>query len=123
MDKLLDENRLLKERFDKLEERVIDYYYYYFYVFIFQCQRWIGDEQVYLLKRIDQLENENRQLQEKYRTYQLQSEKCIGSVTDLIIKTLVTQEVRYKNKQKNNGEEKKKKMSFFSSLEKLYFTK
>jgi hypothetical protein len=30
MDKLLHENHLLKERFDKLEERVISYYYFMF---------------------------------------------------------------------------------------------
>jgi hypothetical protein len=100
MDKLVNENRILKERFDKLEERVIDYYYYFFFnvldFFLVKCQRWVGDEQIYLLKRIEQLENENRQLHENYRTYQKQSEKCIESVTNLIIKTLVTQEVRYK---------------------------
>ncbi|CAF0821490.1 unnamed protein product [Rotaria sordida] len=77
MDKLLNENRILRERFDTLEER---------------CQRWIADEQIYLLKRIQQLEDENRRLHENYQTYQKQSEKCIGSVTDLIIKTLFTQE-------------------------------
>jgi hypothetical protein len=31
MDKLLYENRILKEQFDKLEERVIDFYYYFFF--------------------------------------------------------------------------------------------
>ncbi|CAF2565785.1 unnamed protein product [Rotaria sp. Silwood2] len=77
MDKLLNENRILKERFDKLEER---------------CQQWIADEQIYLLKRIQHLEDENRRLNENYQAYQKQSEKCIGSVTDLIIKTLFTQE-------------------------------
>ncbi|CAF4741806.1 unnamed protein product [Rotaria sp. Silwood1] len=77
MDKLLNENRILKERFDKLEER---------------CQQWIADEQIYLLKRIQQLEDENHRLHENYQTYQKQSEKCIESVTDLIIKTLFTQE-------------------------------
>ncbi|CAF4760594.1 unnamed protein product [Rotaria socialis] len=80
MDKLSNENRILKERFDKLEER---------------CQRWITDEQVYLLRRIEQLEDENHRLHENYQAYQKQSEKCIGSVTDLIIKALFTQEVRY----------------------------
>ena len=36
MDKLLNENRTLKERFDKLEERVIYYccYYYYYVCFL-----------------------------------------------------------------------------------------
>ncbi|CAF0914411.1 unnamed protein product [Adineta steineri] len=77
MDKLVNENRILKERFDKLDER---------------CQRWIGDEQTYLLKRIEQLENENRQLHDNHRTYQIKSEKCIESVTDLIVKILFTQE-------------------------------
>ncbi|CAF3310938.1 unnamed protein product [Rotaria socialis] len=77
MDKLSNENRILKERFDKLEER---------------CQRWITDEQVYLLRRIEQLEDENHRLHENYQAYQKQSEKCIGSVTDLIIKALFTQE-------------------------------
>jgi hypothetical protein len=33
MDKLLNENQTLKERFDKLEERVI--YYFYFFRSIF----------------------------------------------------------------------------------------
>ncbi|CAF0878583.1 unnamed protein product [Adineta ricciae] len=77
MDRLANENHLLKERFDKLDEKY---------------QRWIGDEQIYLLKRIEQLETENRQLHLNYRTYQLKSEKCLQSVTDLIIKLLFTQE-------------------------------
>jgi len=64
--------------------------------FLIKCQQWIADEQIYLLRRIEQLENENRQLHDNFRTYQKQSEKCIESVTDLIIKTLFTQEVRYK---------------------------
>ncbi len=65
-------------------------------LFLIQCQRWIADEQIYLLRRIEQLEEENRRLHENYRTYQRQSEKCLESVTDLIIKTLFTQEVREK---------------------------
>jgi hypothetical protein len=64
--------------------------------FSFKCQRWIADEQVYLLNRIEQLENENHRLNEIHQNYQRQSEKCLQSVTDLIIKTLFTQEVRYK---------------------------
>lgn len=96
MDKLLNENRLLKERFDKLEERVIDFDIIQVNdVVVFQCERWIGDEQIYLLKRIEQLENENRHLNENHQSYQKQSEKCLESFTDLIIKTLFTQEVRY----------------------------
>jgi hypothetical protein len=67
----------------------------FFFLVLLQCQRWIGDEQVYLLNRIEQLENENYRLHENYRTYQNQSEKCLQSITDLIIKTLFTQEVRY----------------------------
>lgn len=63
---------------------------------LFKCQRWISDEQIYLLKRIEQLEIENQRLHENYQIYQRQSEKCIQSITDLIIKTLFTQEVRYK---------------------------
>ncbi|UJR31908.1 hypothetical protein I4U23_019382 [Adineta vaga] len=77
IDRLTNENRILKERFDKLDEK---------------CQRWIGDEQIYLLKRIEQLENENRQLHVNYQNYQIKSEKCLQSVTDLIIKLLFTQE-------------------------------
>lgn len=60
----------------------------------FQCQRWVGDEQLYLLRRIEALESENRQLHANYRTYQLKSEKCIQSITDLITKLLFTQEVQ-----------------------------
>jgi hypothetical protein len=63
-------------------------------MFVFKCQQWIADEQIYLLKRIEQLEYENHRLHDNYQTYQRQSEKCIQSVTDLIIKTLFTQEVR-----------------------------
>jgi hypothetical protein len=100
MDKLLHENHLLHERFDKLEERVIYLYFkqkiYRCFFLRIKCQQWIADEQIYLLNRIEQLEKENRQLHDNYRTYQKQSEKCIQSVTDLIIKTLFTQEVRHK---------------------------
>ena len=67
-----------------------------FVFFLFKCQRWIADEQIYLLKRIEQLEIENHRLNENYQLYQRQNEKCLQSVTDLIIKTLFTQEVRYK---------------------------
>jgi hypothetical protein len=64
--------------------------------FRLKCQRWIADEQIYLLKRIEHLESENHRLHENYQIYQRQNEKCLQSVTDLIIKTLFTQEVRYK---------------------------
>lgn len=101
MDKLVNENRILKERFDKLEERVLSLlllllFKCCFFLLLFKCQRWITDEQVYLLRRIEQLENENHRLHDNYQIYQRQSEKCLQSVTDLIIKTLFTQEVRYK---------------------------
>jgi len=36
MEKLLNENHTLKERFDKLEERVIYYYYYFCVMFSFK---------------------------------------------------------------------------------------
>lgn len=99
MEKLLNENRILKERFDTLEERVIalrGIFFTFLCLWIFQCQRWINEEQLYLLRRIEQLQSENERLHETHRTYQRQSEKCLESVTDLIIKTLFTQEVRYK---------------------------
>ena len=98
MEKLLNENRILKERFDKLEERVIQLICLFIITSpsIFQCQHWIHEEQIYLLKRIELLQNENDRLNQTHRTYQRQSEKCLESVTDLIIKTLFTQEVRYK---------------------------
>lgn len=69
------------------------YCYFFFYILFFKCQQWLGDEQIYLLKRIEQLETENRQLHLNYRTYQVKSEKCLQSVTDLIMKLLFTQEV------------------------------
>ncbi|CAF3318309.1 unnamed protein product, partial [Rotaria sp. Silwood2] len=52
------------------------------------------NEKTYLLKRIEKLENDNCQLREIYQTYQMQNEKCIRSITDLIIKVLLTQQVR-----------------------------
>ncbi|CAF1284805.1 unnamed protein product [Rotaria sordida] len=77
LDKLFNENLLLKIQIDKLEGR---------------HEHWIMNEQIYLLKRIEKLENENCQLREIYQTYQIQNEKCIRSITDLIIKILLTQQ-------------------------------
>ncbi|CAF1261920.1 unnamed protein product [Adineta steineri] len=76
-DLLLNDNNLLKARIDKLDERY---------------QQWINDEQNFLLKRIENLENENHQLLEIYLTYQIQNETCIRSITDLIMKILLTQQ-------------------------------
>jgi len=96
-DKLLNENHLLKVRMDKLEERVnnsltetFSSTFYYF-----KYQQWINDEQTYLLKRIEKLENENQQLHQMYQTYQMQNETCIRSITDLIMKIILTQQVNY----------------------------
>lgn len=61
--------------------------------FCFQCQQWLADEQIYLLKRIEQLEEENHRLRENYQTYQNHNEKCLESISDLIVKTVLTQEV------------------------------
>jgi hypothetical protein len=71
---VLNENHLLNNRFDKLEE------IYY---------QWINDERSYLLKRIEKLENENHQFREIFQT----NEKSIRSITNLIIKILLTQQV------------------------------
>ncbi|CAF3706813.1 unnamed protein product [Rotaria sp. Silwood1] len=77
LDKLFNENLLLKAQIDKLEKR---------------HEYWISNEQIYLLKRIEKLENDNLQLREIYQTYHIQNEKCIRSITDLIIKILLTQQ-------------------------------
>jgi len=78
LDKLFNENRLLKIRFDKLENIY---------------QRWIDDERFYLLKRIEKLENENHQFYEIYQTY----EKSLQSITNLIIKILLIQQVNFRH--------------------------
>ncbi|CAF4285050.1 unnamed protein product [Rotaria sp. Silwood2] len=82
LDKLFDENILLKVQIDKLEGR---------------NENWIINEKTYLLKRIEKLENDNCQLREIYQTYQMQNEKCIRSITDLIIKVLLTQQDNSEN--------------------------
>ena len=59
----------------------------------FKYQQWTNNEQTYLLKRIEKLENENRQLHQLFQTYQMQNETCIRSITDLIMKIILTQQV------------------------------
>lgn len=56
-------------------------------------QQWIDDERIYLLKRIEKLENDNRELHQIYQTY----EKSLQSITNLIIKILLIQQVNLKN--------------------------
>ncbi|CAF3419610.1 unnamed protein product [Rotaria socialis] len=83
---LSNENNLLRSHFDKLQERY---------------EHWINDEQIYLMQRIEKLENENQYLRETYQTYQIQNEKCIQSITNLIIKMLSNQ----KELRKTHGEQ------------------
>ncbi|CAF0935566.1 unnamed protein product, partial [Adineta ricciae] len=83
MDSLVNENNALKTRLDLLENRY---------------ERWIHDEQTYLNKRIEYLENENHQLHELYISYQMQNETCMRSMTDLIMKILLTQQERRKER-------------------------
>lgn len=59
----------------------------------FQYEHWINDEQIYLIQRIEKLENENRYLHETYQAYQIQNEKCIQSITNLLIKVLSNHKV------------------------------
>ncbi|CAM4802983.1 unnamed protein product [Rotaria magnacalcarata] len=73
---LSNENNLLRSQFDELQERY---------------EYWINGEQIYLIQRIEKLENENQYLHETYQTYQIQNEKCIQSITNLIIKVLSNQ--------------------------------
>ena len=61
----------------------------------FKYEQWIGNEQIYLLKHIEELENENRQLREIYQTYQIQNEKCIRSIIDLVIKIILIHKVNF----------------------------
>jgi adenylate kinase family enzyme len=65
------------------------------FLFYLQYQQWIDDERIYLLRRIEKLEHENHQLLELYQTYQIQNEKSIQSITNLILKILLTQQVKY----------------------------
>ncbi|CAF1408805.1 unnamed protein product, partial [Didymodactylos carnosus] len=82
LEKLHNENVLLKEHFSKLESTVTKTY-----------QQWESDEKAYLLRRIEQLETENYRLKQNYN-YQTQCDKCIRAITDLVIKTIIMQEVR-----------------------------
>jgi adenylate kinase family enzyme len=70
-----------------------------FVIFFFHCyfqyQQWIDDERIYLLKRIEKLEHDNHQLLELYQTYQIENEKSIQSIMNLILKILLTQQVKY----------------------------
>ncbi|UJR14810.1 hypothetical protein I4U23_001797 [Adineta vaga] len=79
IDNVLSENNFLRTRLDQIEERY---------------ERWINNEQIYLTKRIEHLENENRQLHELHLTYQMQNETCMRSITDLIMKILLVQQKR-----------------------------
>ncbi|CAF1059444.1 unnamed protein product [Didymodactylos carnosus] len=81
LEKLHNENVLLKEHFSKLESTVTKTY-----------QQWESDEKAYLLRRIEQLETENYRLKQNYN-YQTQCDKCIRAITDLVIKTIIMQEI------------------------------
>lgn len=62
---------------------------------VFQYQQWMTDERIHLNKRIEILENENHQLYELYFTYQIQNEKSITAIINLILQILSTQQVTF----------------------------
>lgn len=59
----------------------------------FQYQQWINNERTHLRKRIEILENENHQLSDLYFTYQVQNEKSLAAIINLILQILSTQQV------------------------------
>ena len=59
----------------------------------FQYQQWINNERIHLHKRIEMLENENHQLSDLYFTYQVQNEKSLAAIINLILQILSTQQV------------------------------
>ncbi|CAF0923671.1 unnamed protein product [Didymodactylos carnosus] len=87
LEKLHEENVLLRERFLKLEETAMK-----------MCQQWVCDEKVHLLRRIEELETKNYHLSQDYHSYQAQCDKCIQAITDLIMKAIGMQE-SYLNKE------------------------
>ena len=91
LNELFREHRLFEDRFDKLEERVrFDERRTPTATFVSQCQRWIADEQVYLLERIEKLEDENHRL---HANYQLEHDRCLETLTDRMLQTLLDRQV------------------------------
>ena len=83
LNELFREHRLFEDRFDKLEEQVrFDERRTPTATFVSQCQRWIADEQVYLLERIEKLEDENHRL---HANYQLEHDRCLETLTDRML--------------------------------------
>lgn len=100
VDQLLKENHLFQNRFHQLDTHVFNHQHHIcpslsHSFFFFQYQEWIHDERTHLHKRIELLENENHQLYELYFTYQIENEKSITAIINLILQILSTQQVTF----------------------------